>query len=475
MFSSDGIKILFASIGYIFHEHGPNLTSVGEFPISHSSRYCALFVVFNHTIAGGSEIRRSNYFEVSLMKFETFIARRYLASKRKVQFITIISLISITGITVGVAALLIVLSVFNGFTGIVTSILVGFDPHIRIEQKGGINPSTYQTIESILSQEKSITGYSPFISGKGMIISSTSNKVVFIKGVDDEKVGVVSGVKEKIVLGKFELRDTHEMGTIVLGLTLADRLGTIVGDEVAIVSPYAFSGAITPFNQPTTYRFKVAGIYESNNKEYDGSYAFISISTAQRVFEKHNIYSGVEISLSNINQSNDVKASLKKRIPLNIEISTWYDLHADLYSMMQIERWVAYILLSLIILVASFNMLGSLTMTVIEKRRDIGVLRSMGATPKSIVKIFMVEGLLIGVVGTTLGISFGLLLIFLQQTFHVFPLDPSVYIIPAIPVEIHLIDFLTVAVASMLLSFIASYYPAKRASKMIPIESIRWE
>ncbi len=409
------------------------------------------------------------------MRFETFIARRYLASKRKVQFITIISLISVTGITVGVAALLIVLSVFNGFTGIVTSILVGFDPHIRIEQSGGINLSTYQILESILSQEKSITGYSPFISGKGMIVTSTSNKVVFIKGVDDEKVGMVSGVKEKIVLGKFELKDSDEIGAIVLGLTLADRLGAIVGDEVVIVSPYAFSGAITPFNQPTTYRFKVAGIYESNNKEYDGSYAFISIAAAQRVFEKQNIYGGVEIRLSSINKSNEVKANLKQKIPLNIEISTWYDLHADLYSMMQIERWVAYILLSLIILVASFNMLGSLTMTVIEKRRDIGVLRSMGATPNSLIQIFMVEGLLIGIVGTALGIGFGLLLIFLQQTFHLYRLDPSVYIIPAIPVEIHIIDFLTVSVASMVLSFIASYYPAKRASKMIPIESIRWE
>ncbi|MBU2470941.1 MAG: ABC transporter permease [Bacteroidetes bacterium] len=409
------------------------------------------------------------------MKFETFIARRYLASKRKVQFITIISFVSITGITVGVAALLIVLSVFNGFTGIVTSILVGFDPHIRIEQKGGIDLSSYKTIVSILSKEKSVTGYSPFISGKGMIISSTANKVVFIKGVDDEKVGEVSGVKEKIVLGKFELKESHDVGSIVLGLTLADRLGAIVGDEVAVVSPYAFSGAITPFSQPTTYRFKVAGIYESNNKEYDGHYAFISLAVAERIFEKQNIFTGIEVRLSNINQSYNVKAELLKKISGNIDIFTWYDLHADLYSMMQIERWVAYILLSLIILVASFNMLGSLMMTVIEKRRDIGVLQSMGATQKSIVKIFMFEGLLIGAVGTALGIGLGLLLIFLQQTYHLFPLDPSVYIIPAIPVEIHIIDFFTVAVASMLLSFIASYYPAKRASKIVPIESIRWE
>jgi lipoprotein-releasing system permease protein len=409
------------------------------------------------------------------MGYETFIARRYLASKRKVQFISVISMISIIGIMVGVGALLIVLSVFNGFSGIVTSILVGFDPHIRIEQKGGFDNQTYQTIQNVLQSESRVTGFAPFISGKGMIVSRSFNKVVFVRGVDGNKIGKVSGIKEKMVLGKFDLKESDGNESIVLGLTLSDRLGAIVGDEVTIVSPYTFSAGLSPFAQPLMMRFKVAGIYESNNKEYDAQYAFISLTAAQQLYEMQNKFTGVEARLADINLSDNIKFELSAKLPAAVDISTWYDLHADLYSMMKIERWIAYILLSLIILVASFNMLGSLTMTVIEKRRDIGILQSMGANRKSIIKIFMFEGLLIGMIGNVLGIGIGLLLIYLQQKYFLFPLDPTVYIIPAIPVEIHASDFILVTIVSILLTAVAAYYPAKRASKLIPIESIRWE
>ncbi len=409
------------------------------------------------------------------MRFENFIARRYLASKRKIQFITIISFISIIGITVGVAALLIVMSVFNGFTGIVTSILIGFDPHIRIEQRGGIDLQNYNRVSDVLKNEKLVSGFSPFISGKAMIISQALNKVVFIRGVDEGKIAAVSGVKDKIVLGDFDLRDSKEYSSIVLGLTLSDRLGAVVGDYVDIVSPYAFFASLTPFSTPAVKKFKVSGIYESNNKEYDSQFAYISLESAEALFEMSGRYSGVEVRLDDLEKSESFKSNLLNKLPSEIEIETWYDLHSDLYSMMKIERYVAYILLSLIILVASFNLLGSLYMTVIEKRRDIGVLQSMGASQKSIIRIFMFEGILIGLIGNALGIILGLVLIFLQQQYHLFPLDQTVYIIPAIPVEVHLIDFVTVTAACMILTLLASYYPARRASKIIPIESIRWE
>jgi lipoprotein-releasing system permease protein len=259
-----------------------------------------------------------------------------------------------------------------------------------------------------------------------------------------------------MVLGKFELKESDKIQSIVLGLTLSDRLGAIVGDEVTIVSPYTFGTGLSPFAQPLTMRFKVEGIYESNNKEYDAQYAFISLPAAQQLFEMQNKFTGVEARLTDINQSDNLKSELSAKLPAAVDISTWYDLHADLYSMMKIERWIAYILLCLIILVASFNMLGSLTMTVIEKRRDIGILQSMGANRKSIIKIFMFEGLLIGMIGNVLGIGIGLLLIYLQQKYFLFPLDPTVYIIPAIPVEIHASDFILVTVASILLTAVAA-------------------
>ncbi len=405
------------------------------------------------------------------MSFEFFIAKRYLASKRRIQFVNIINMISIIGITVGVAALLIILSVFNGFTGIVTSILINFDPHVRITQKGGIENSEYKKIIEILEKEQ--VKYAPFISGKAMIISGRSNKVIFTRGVD-EKITNVSGLKEKIVLGNFDISDDDRVPKMIIGITLADRLGVIVGDEIDILSPYSIATATSQLKIPTVLRFKISGIYESNNKEYDAYYAYVPLRYAEILFVTNKI-TGIDIRGKEISISEKLKSSLKSKLDNRFEISTWYDLHSDLYSMMKIERWVAYILLCLIIIVASFNLIGSLYMTVLEKRRDIGVLQSIGARKESIVRIFMFEGILIGFIGNFLGISLGLILILLQKEYHIFSLDPTVYIIPAIPVEIQFVDFLVVTSATMLLTIVASFIPAKQAAKIIPIETIRWE
>lgn len=405
------------------------------------------------------------------MSFEFFIAKRYLASKRRIQFVNIINMISIIGITVGVAALLIILSVFNGFTGIVTSILINFDPHVRITQKGGIENSEYKKIIEILEKEQ--VKYAPFISGKAMIISGRSNKVIFTRGVD-EKITNVSGLKEKIVLGNFDISDDDRVPKVIIGITLADRLGVIVGDEIDILSPYSIATAPSQLKIPTVLRFKISGIYESNNKEYDAYYAYVPLRYAEILFVTNKI-TGIDIRGKEISISEKLKSALKSKLDNRFEISTWYDLHSDLYSMMKIERWVAYILLCLIIIVASFNLIGSLYMTVLEKRRDIGVLQSIGARKESIVRIFMFEGILIGFIGNFLGISLGLILILLQKKYHIFSLDPTVYIIPAIPVEIQFVDFLVVTLATMLLTVVASFIPAKQAAKIIPIETIRWE
>ena len=179
--------------------------------------------------------------------------------------------------------------------------------------------------------------------------------------------------------------------------------------------------------------------------------------------------------IDNFANSDHVKSLLAPRLPADVTISTWYDLHKSLYTVMKVERWSAYLLLSLIIMVATFNMLGSLSMSVIEKRRDIGVLKSMGTTSRGIINIFMVEGLLIGIIGTVLGFVLGLVVIYLQMKFQFYSLDTNVYIIPAIPVKIEWTDFLAVAFASLGLSFLASYYPARKAAQSVISESLRWE
>lgn len=409
------------------------------------------------------------------MGFEFFIARRYLLSKRGMQFISVINLISIIGITVGVAALLIVLSVFNGFSGVVTKILITFDPHIRIEKHDGMGDDEYRLIENLLTPDGRVRGFSPFVTGKVMIVTRSSGKVVYMKGVDEQKIGDASGIKEKIVFGSLILQDSGYVGSIVMGLTLSDRLGAAVGDEVAIVSPYVMNAALTPLVHVAPTKFKIVGIFESNNREYDANYVYVSVASAQRLLNNENRFSGVEIRLSDIELVDEIQATLAQQLSHDFQISSWYDLHKDLYSVMKIERWAAYIILCLIIVVAAFNVLGSLTMSVIEKQRDIGVLQSMGTTSKSVIRIFLYEGIFVGMIGTILGMGLGLILLFLQIEYHLFPLDTSVYIIPAIPVEIQPLDFVAVSLASLMVSALAAYYPARRAAKIVLAEAIRWE
>jgi len=406
---------------------------------------------------------------------ELYIARRYLTSKRKVRFINVIGYISIIGITAGVAALLIALSVFNGFNGVVTSVLVGFDPHLRIEKRGSITEAEYTRVGNLLKDHSEIAAFSPFISGKAMLAARSSNRVVFVRGIDEKRIAGVSGLKDKIVLGSLSMEDAGGLPGIIIGITLADRLAAVTGSEIIVYSPYGMQNAVAGMGMPESERFRVAGIFESNNRDYDADYAYISLQAAQHLFNLAGKSSGIEMRLKDFNASEKVKKELLKELPEGFIISTWYDLHQNLYSVMQIERWSAYILLCLIILVAALNMLGSLTMGVIEKHRDISVLKAMGMTSGGIVRVFMVEGLIIGVIGTLLGIIIGLIVLYLQVRYQIFPLDTTVYIIPAIPVEIRWTDFVAIALASMGLSFLAAYYPARRAASTLPAEGLRWE
>lgn len=408
------------------------------------------------------------------MSIERSIAIRYLVSKRQVGLVSLISFISVVGVTIGVAALVIVLSVFNGFSGLVTSILVNFDPHIRVELPRQSEAVIYEPLIQYAQGQRELQGLSRFAVGKAVVVSKNLNRVINVKGIEVDKVAEVSGLKERIVLGNLELGG-KKRNTIVLGMTLADRLGVVVGDTVSIVSIAGSEAALLQLGQPLIRRFHVIGIYESNNKDYDSYFAFVGLEAAQSLFNMGSRISGVEMRLRSINQSDAFKSLIGDKFGAQFRVLTWYDLHRDLYSVMRIERWMAYIILCLIIGVASFNLLGSLTMSVIEKTRDIGILKSMGAMNKSIVKIFMFEGVLVGVLGSVLGLALGLLLVWLQSQYHLFPLDPTVYIIPAIPVEVHIMDLVVVVITAIALCSLAALYPAKRASNFVPVEAIRWE
>ncbi|MBM2841382.1 MAG: Permease [Bacteroidetes bacterium] len=409
------------------------------------------------------------------MRYEHFIARRYLRSKRQLRFINIIMLVSVIGITVGVSALIIVLSVFNGFSGVVTQVLVGFDPHIRVEPAKGKSFEVSDSLIKALEMYPEVAGASPFIESKALLVVQHQNRVVVVRGVVDSTVARVSGVAEKTVLGRFKFDDAQMSGGIVLGLALADRLGATVGAEVTVISPVGVDAMLMQFGQPLMRKCTVVGIYDSNNKDYDAHYAYVSLETAKYLFQYKKGVGGIEMRLHDILDAEPTKAILSQQLGDQYTVSTWYDLHKNLYSVMKIERWGAYLILCLIVGVATFNVLGSLTMGVIEKRRDIGVLKSLGATRRSITRIFIFEGLLVGFIGTGLGLLLGLLVCYVQIHYQIFPLDPNVYIIPAIPIEVRWADFVAVTVASMMLSTFASLYPARRAANLLPVAAIRWE
>jgi len=408
------------------------------------------------------------------MTVEQTIAWRYLLSKRSIAFVNVISFISIIGVTIGVAALIIVLSVFNGFGSLVSSILISFDPHLRIESVKRAEAQAYDPIVQYLRSRDNVTGCAAFVTGKALLVSKGLTRVINIRGVDPEGIGKVSGLRDKIVLGSANLKDENRNG-IVLGMALADRLGSIVGDTISVVSPSGVEVALLQLGQPLIRRFRIVGIYETNNKDYDSYYAYLGIEAGQALFGLKKEIDGYEVRLTDVRQANNVRDALQKEFGARFRYLSWFDLHRELYTVMQVERWAAYLILCLIIAVASFNLLGSLTMSVIEKRRDIGILKTMGITNKAVSRIFLYQGLAVGVVGTLLGTVLGLAVVYLQERYHLFPLDPTVYIIPAIPVEVRWFDLVTVSFAAIVLCLLASRSPAKRAAQLIPVEAIRWE
>ncbi|KXK43980.1 MAG: Lipoprotein-releasing system permease protein [Chlorobi bacterium OLB5] len=407
--------------------------------------------------------------------FERFIARRYLLSKRKVQFITVITLISIAGLSVGVSALIVMLSVFNGFNKFQVDTLTGFDPHIRIEAASGMLVDDYNSVISKVKSQLTVTEIAPFTINKGVISSKKNNIVAFVKGVDDKKITGLSDVKDKTTLGDFEFNDNDEYGGVVLGNSLAAKLEARVLDTVTVMSPVGMEKALTQIVTPKTQRFVVRGIFDANNRDYDKLYSFISLPKSQSLYDLKNSVNGVELRISNIDNSGEEKEKLSALLGANYRVSTWYDLHEDLYSVMQVERWTAFIILSLIIAVASFSIVGSLTMTVMEKKRDIGILKAMGTKNSGILKIFMFEGILIGIYGTIIGSVIGLAVCLGQIKFKFYPLDGMVYSIDALPVDIRYTDFIYVGICAMIISLLASLYPALRAARQEPIKAIRWE
>lgn len=413
------------------------------------------------------------------MRYEFFLAKRYAFSKKKTNFITIISVLSMLGIMVGTAALIIVLSVFNGFSAVVTKVLVSFDPHIRITAQAKDSTAELATISSLLAMREqlakvpAVESLAPTIREKAVLVHYTLPRVAIVTGMNEDDVRAVSGIGKSILSGELKL----DSNSIIVGQLLADDLALVLGDTLQIFSPIGLERILTEPVAPRTRSVIVRGIFAANNREYDAMNAYVSLGTARDLYEVPNdAATSIDIKLKNIQQSDETKKQLTHVLDTNqYSVQTWFDLHHDLYSVMEIERWIAYIILFLIVAVACFNIFSSLTLTVMEKQRDIGLLRAIGASDSGIRSIYLFQGMIIGLIGTLAGCFIGFAVILLQQQFGFFKLDTSVYIIPALPVELRWSDFVLVALGSIACSTFGALMPARRAAKVRPAEALRWE
>ena len=410
--------------------------------------------------------------------FEFFIAKRYLKARRKTGFINLITYISIFGVTIGVAALIIVLSVMNGFESEVRSRIIGVDTHIRLRTYHDEGIENYQEVMETIKDITHIVGLSPYIDEKGMIRSGEHSDGVMIRGADPTTIGDVSDLKENIVYGKLDLglvsiEGERDLPGIVLGRYLADRLLVDKGDKIVIIS---LTGVRSMFQAPDVKQFVVTGFFETGFFEFDDALAYIGIEPAQKLYRLGNKVTGIEIRLDNLYKADNVVKEIDKRLGGFPYLAlTWFELRANLFSWMQMEKWIAFIILCLIIFVAAMNIISTLIMVVMDKTREIGILKSMGAPSKSIMKIFLYEGIVVGVIGTITGFIIGFGLCWAQLKFKFFALDGEVYFINMLPVKMEVTDFVLIGLAAIVICLLSSIYPARKAASLVPVDAIRYE
>ena len=412
------------------------------------------------------------------MSYELFIAKRYLKSKRKTGFISLITYISIGGVMVGVAALIIVLSVMNGFEQEVRTRIVGTDAHIRITTFYNRGIDDYEDVISRVENLDHVVAISPFIYWETMLSAGQNAAGARIIGADSATVGQITDLEKNMIYGRptFVVRteEGKKQPGIILGVTLANRLKVWLDDEVVALSPKSFEGS-TLLDFPRAKRFIVSGLFETGLYEYDASLAYISLPDAQKFFQMDDKVTGLGVKLDDMYRAKSVTKKIKETLEYPFSTSDWMEQNKTLFNWMTIEKWAMFVILSLIILVAAFNIISTLIMVVLEKRKEIGILKSMGATSKGIMKIFMFEGLVVGVIGTILGCITGYFLCWAQDTFRFFQLPPEIYFIDTLPVLMQPLDFLLVAWGGISICFFATLYPAMWAARLDPVEAIRYE
>ena len=413
-----------------------------------------------------------------VMGYEFFIARRHLRSMRRQKSVSLTTTIAIAGVTIGVAALIIVLSVFNGFSGLLWDGLLSVSPHVVVQKPHSqpVKGDGAWVVE--LEHLGSVRAVAPFISAEGFALRRPSGGEVIqagvvVRGMDADRLAEITDLDDHIWGGELDLgvqsvRGRAKVYGMVIGRGLADRLGALVGAEVhlGLVPKEVLMG-----QEPQWWSYVVTGIFHTGLDELDSALAFVSIEAAQRDLGWQDQVSGVQIRLNDPFQA-DVLAPLLS-IGSGFEAVTWMDTHRNLYASIRLEKWFSFLVLCLIVMVAGFNIVSILTMTVADRQRDIGVLKALGATPRAIGKVFTLEGLGVGLSGVVLGNTIGFVLCWSQQTFEWILLPGQVYIINALPVKMLLSDFTWISLAAVGLCFVFALLPAREAASVTPIAALR--
>lgn len=405
-----------------------------------------------------------------------WIARRYIFSRRTLQFISVITVLSVAGITVGVAAIICVSSIFNGFRDVYQRMMIEFDPHLRLSaEKGAYLPSTDSLLRTVQSIPE-VNKYSPLLRGRVVITHGSIMHIGEVQGIRPGNFGDISGIRDNIVLGTFVQERKGELPGVVIGVAMGNKIHALPGDTLSLLSPTAIEGALQSGSLPQGIPCIVQGIFMVSAKEYSEQYLYADTQLASRLLgSPASEASIIDIRLQNISQTDAVAQRLRSQLPPGVRVETWYDLHKDLYGVMQFERYASFVILCIIVLVAVFNIFALLTMTVVKKRGDIALLQSIGADERLIRNIFLWEGLTIGITGTILGVGLGLALCFLQIEFALIPLNTANFIISAVPVKIAWIDVIAIVCVTIFFSFVATIYPARRAAHTLIARALRAE
>ena len=413
------------------------------------------------------------------MQYEYFIGLRYTRARRKNLFVSLSSAISAVGILLGVAALIVVLSVMNGFQKEIRARILGVASHIQIAGQDN-TLADWQKVAARARENPRVLAAAPYVNGQALLEFGGTVRGALVRGVDPKLEAEVADVGDHMVAGRLDSLQPGEFG-VVLGAELARALRVFPGERVTLIAP---QGLVTPAGVlPRLKQFRVVGIFRVDHYEYDSGLALVNLADAQRLYQLGDRVSGVRLKLADLLESREVARELYQSLGGDLAISDWTRSHANFFRAVEIEKRMMFIILTLIVTVAAFNVISTLVMVVTEKQSDIAILRTLGATPRSVMKIFVVQGAVIGVLGTILGVVGGILLAlnidvvvpFLERLLRIQFLSKDVYYISELPSDLHLDDVALIAAVSLALSLLATIYPSWRAARVRPAEALRYE